>query len=361
MRKSATATRVLLLIAGVLLSSAQAAGQGLATLPDRGDAHLTFYLDNDLFAGTDRNYTNGARLSWVSGARDPEAFGVLQQQLRKLSGDPRSLSVFRRLSGFDDPGAVEYNHGFSITQLMFTPGDAEAPAAPPGQRPYAGWLGIDFSLHTKDAHALNSAVLALGTTGPAALAEETQDFVHDLRGISKFQGWDDQIPGEPTVNLFYKQKRRLTFLETELGHFAVDGFGEWQLSLGNFLVSAQAGAFLRFGWHLPVDFSDPRLSVTAYTFQPFTGGKRRSRTWSLYGIAGALGAAVAHNVTLDGPLFRDGDTGVTAEPYVGELYAGFGVRYRRMEFSYIHTFRTREFREQDRAQRFGSLALTWRF
>ena len=349
------------LMTGLLVTIQPVAAGGLSFLPDRDDAYLTFYLDNDLFAGTDNNYTNGVRLSWVSGARDPEAFGAVQHQLRKLSGDADSRVIFQRLSGFDDPREVEYNYGFSLTQLMFTPEDTHAPVAPPGQRPYAGWLGIDFSLHTKDAHAINSVVLAVGTTGPNALAKQTQDFVHDIRGIDKFQGWDSQIPNELTVNLYYKQKRRFTFLETGLGNFAVDGFGEWQVALGNFLVSAQMGALFRFGWNLPVDFSDPRLSATAYTLQPFKTRRRQQRSWSLYGLAGVLGAAVAHNITLDGPVFRDHSTGVTGEPFVGELYVGFGIRYRRMEFGYIHTFRSKEFKEQDRAQRFGSIAVTYRF
>ena len=357
----AAAKYLVWLMTGLLAAIQPAAAGGLSFLPDRDDAYLTFYLDNDLFAGTDSNYTNGVRLSWVSGTRDPEAFGAVQHQLRKLSGDADSRAIFQRLSGFEDPGEVEYNYGFSLTQLMFTPEDTHAPVAPPGQRPYAGWLGIDFSLHTKDAHAINSVVLAIGTTGPNALAKQTQDFVHNIRGIDKFQGWDSQVPNELTVNLYYKQKRRLTFLETGLGNFAVDGFGEWQVALGNFLVAAQMGALLRFGWNLPVDFSDPRLSVTAYTLQPFATRRRQQRSWSLYGLAGALGAAVAHNITLDGPVFRDHDTGVTGEPFVGELYVGFGIRYRRMEFGYIHTFRSKEFSEQESAQRFGSIAVTYRF
>jgi len=236
-----------------------------------------------------------------------------------------------------------------------------APEAPPGQRPYAGWLGIDVSLHTKDAHATNAVVLAVGTTGPNALAKETQDFVHEVRGFDTFQGWDSQIPNEITVNVYYKQKRRLTFLEIGKGDFAADGFGEWQMALGNFLVSAQMGALLRFGWNLPVDFSDPRLSVTAYTLQPFVTGRGQHHAWSVYGLAGLQGAAVAHNITLDGPVFQDYDTGVHSEPFVGELYIGFGVRYSRTEFSYIHTIRSKEFSEQDKAQSFGSLTLTYRF
>lgn len=345
---------------GLVLSPVIVLAGGLALLPDRGDGNLTFYLDNDLFAGTDENYTNGVRLSWISGARDPKEFGPVQEWLRELSGDTESLRAFQRISGFEDAAEVEYNYGLSITQFMFTPKDPDSFVTPPGQRPYAGWLGVGFSLHTKDANALNSVELAIGSTGRYSLAEPTQDFVHDIRGLEKFDGWNSQIPAEPTLNLYYKQKRRLRFLETERGDFAVDGFGEWRAALGNFLTDLQLGVLMRFGWNLPVDFSDPRLSVTAYTHQPFKTERRQKSVWSLYGLGGALGAAVAHNITLDGPVFKDYDTGVSSEPLVGELYAGFGMRYRHLEFSYVHTFRTPEFRQQEAGQQFGSFALNYR-
>ena len=337
-----------------------ALAQAFNFLPDRRDAYLTFYLDNDLFGGSDQDYTNGARLSWISGARDPEEFGPLQNSLRKLSGDTDSLRIFRRISGFDDPKEVEYNYGFSITQLMFTPEDTDAPEPPPGQRPYAGWLGVSLSIHTKDSHAQNSVDLAVGTTGKRAYAKQTQDFVHDVRGIDKFKGWDSQIPSEPTLNIYYTQKRRLTFLETERGDFAIDGFGEWRLAFGNFRSDVDIGALVRFGWHLPVDFSDPRLLVTAYSHQPFRTSRRQESDWSLYGLAGMRGAAVAHDITLDGPVFENFDTGVSRKPLVGEIYAGFGIRYRRIVFSYVHTFRSPEFREQNKGRDFGSLALSYR-
>jgi lipid A 3-O-deacylase len=345
---------LLIVMPGVALA------QAFNFLPDRGNAYLTFYLDNDLFGGSDQDYSNGARLSWISGARDPEEFGRLQNALRKLSGDADSLRIFKRLSGFDDPKEVEYNYGFSITQLMFTPEDPQAPEAPPGERPYAGWLGVSLSIHTKDSHAQNSVDLALGTTGKRAYAKQTQDFVHDVRGIDKFEGWDSQIPSEPTLNIYYTQKRRLTFLETEKGDFAIDGFGEWRLAIGNFRTDTDVGALIRFGWNLPVDFSDPRLLVTAYSHQPFKRGRRRESDWSIYGLAGGRAAAVAHDITLDGPVFENFDTGVKREPLVGEIYAGFGIRYRRVVFSYVHTFRSPEFREQNDGQDFGSLALSYR-
>lgn len=346
----------------VVLATCDAGATGVfGLLPDRGDAYLSFYLDNDLFAGTDENYTNGVRIAWISGSRDPEQFGTVQRGLRKLTGDAGSLKVFQRISGFRDLANIEYNYGTSITQLMFTPEDPDALTSPPGESPYAGWLGLGFSLHAKDAYALNSVELNIGTVGPNAHAKEVQDFIHNLKGVELFKGWDSQIPNEPTVNLFFSQKRRLTLIESEWGKFAVDGFGEWGFGLGTYRTDLYLGALTRFGWYLPVDFSDPRLSPTAYSHQPFTTDRRESGLWSLYGLLGFRGSAVAHDITLDGPMFNDFDTGVTREPLIGGLFAGLGVRYRDINLMYVQTYRSRRFKEQNRGREFGSLVVSYKF
>ncbi len=345
----------------VVLTTTDAGATGaFGLLPDRGDAHLSFYLDNDLFAGKDENYTNGVRIAWISGSRDPEQFGAVQRGLRKLTGDAESLSQFQRISGFRDLANIEYNYGTSITQLMFTPQDPDAPESPPGESPYAGWVGLGFSLHAKDTHALNSAELSIGTVGPNSHAKEVQDFIHDLKGVERFKGWDSQIPNEPTLNLFFSQKRRLTFLESEWGRFAVDGFGEWGIGLGTFRTDLYLGALTRFGWNLPVDFSDPRLSPTAYSHQPFTTDRRESGRWSLYGLLGIRGSAVAHDITLDGTVFSNFDTGATRKPFVSDLFTGLGVRYRNLDFTYVQTYRSRRFKEQNRSNSFGSIAVSYR-
>ncbi len=326
--------------------------------------YLTFYLDNDLFSGEDQDYTNGARLSWISENRPAFGFLPARQVLEKLSGAEEESSLIRRLSGFErgdvEQGNVVVNYGLSITQLMFTPVDFESPVQPPGQRRYAGWLGIGFSLHAKNERVLNSAELILGTVGPRSYAEQTQNFIHDIRGIPEFQGWDDQVPNEFTLDLSFVQKTRLRFLERPGRNFSMDGFTEWGARLGAFRTAAHVGGFLRLGFHLPADFSDPRITATAYSHRLFESGRGTDSDWSLYGLAGAKAAGVAYDASLDGPLFRNFDTGITRKPLVGEAYLGFSLRWKSIEFSYVHTFRSQEYEEQSGGSEFGSLALLLR-
>lgn len=349
-----------------VLSAAMASGYGeglssLSPLPDQQDGYLTLYFDNDLFGGDDKDYTNGVRLSWISGDREVKRLGSIQRLLRRLSGDEDSFEVFRRLTGFEDPSKVHYNYGFSVTQLMFTPDDFESYTQPPGQRRYAGWLGLGFSLHVKDDKILNSVEFTLGTIGPHAYAEESQDLIHSMRDIEKFNGWDDQIPNEITADISFVQKRRADFVEIGRGAFRVDGLTEWGVRLGTFRTEAHLGGFFRAGFNLPPDFSDPRISSTAYSHRYFGGEGDYESNWSLYTLFGATGRGVAHDATLDGPVFRDFDTGNTRSPFVGEVFCGVGVRYRRAEVSYVHTWRTEEYKQQDGIANFGSVAFRVKF
>lgn len=332
-------------------------------LPDFSGGYLTFYFDNDLFGGSDQDYTNGGRLTWVSPNKDAKDLNSFQRLLGKFSGDSDSFALFQKVTGFRDPRDVQYNYGFSLTQLMFTPEDPEPYTQPEGQRRYAGWAGLGFSLHAKDDRVLNTVELIFGTTGPHSYAENTQDFIHDLRDIKKFNGWEEsQIPNEFTADLSFVQKRRLDFIKYNFGSFRMDAIGEWGARLGTFRTNAQIGGMYRFGWNLPPDFSDPRLSDTAYAHRYFDTDDPYVSPYSVYFLCGATGRAVAYDATLDGPMFRDFDTGNERVPLVGEVFAGFGVRFNDYEFSYCHTWRTEEYREQrDTIQDFGSIAIRVRF
>jgi lipid A 3-O-deacylase len=347
-----------LAIATLLPISADAQDRWGGFLPDYGDGYLTFYFDNDLFSGSDKDYTNGARLSWISGNRPVEELGDVQRYLRLLIGDASSPALFQRLSGFSDAAGISYNYGMAITQLMYTPEDSVPTAPILNQRPYAGVLLAGFSLHAMDESVLNTVSLNLGMVGPHAYAEETQDFIHSLRDIEKFNGWKNQVPDEFLVNIRLTQKRRLSLIDYANGIFAIDGFSETALALGNFRTEAIVGGLIRIGFNLPVEFSDPRLSPDAYSHKLFQSDRVQNSFWSLYTIFGVRGSAVGHDVTLDGPVFRGGfDTGVDREPFVAEAYAGFGVRLSDWELSYVHTYRSREFDHQHGNPSFGSIAI----
>lgn len=330
---------------------------------DNTKGYLTVFFDNDLSSGTDENYTNGARISWITEGKPVINLPFVQDNLHRFSGGSDSLNWMQKVFGFRNPAQVEYSYGFALSQLMFTPATSDTMEPPRGERPYAGWAGIGFSLHARDTHAQNSVEIAIGVVGPSAYAEDTQNYIHDLRDIERFQGWDSQIPNEITLNLFFNQRRRIEFLDkwqSLPSGIRVDGFCETAFALGNYRTGAHLGFLIRAGWNLPVEFADPRLTPTAHSQRIYSGGVNSS-SWSCYGLIGAQVSGTLHDITLDGPIFRNYDTGVDREPFVGDLYAGFGIRYKDCEFSYVHTFRTKTFETQEGNQSFGSVAVRFRF
>ena len=327
---------------------------------DFGPGFLTFYLDNDLFGNRDQDYTNGARLAWISSSRRMKDIGAVQRALRPLIGDEQSPEFLQHFIGFDHPEEVKYNYGFSLTQLMFTPEDALSETQPEGQRRYAGWTALGFSLHAKDTNKLNTVEFLLGITGKYSFAQEAQDWIHDFREIDNFRGWDNQIPTEVTADLSFLQRRRMDFAKFN-DVLSMDGFSEWGARLGTFRTSAQIGGMLRWGFYLPADFSDPRLSETAYTHKFYTENATKFHPWSLYFLTGMRGFAIGHDATIDGPLFSGFDTGISREAFVGEVYAGVGWRIGSVEISYAHTWRTEEYDQQEGDSNFGTISLRFEF
>lgn len=317
---------------------------------DPGSGTASLYLENDLFGGEDRDYSNGARLSWISPPLDISDSG-------RLAGMAGILTC----PGLRNTDEVRYHYGLSLTQLMFTPENFVAYAQPKDERRYAGWLGLGFSLHAQGEHLLNSLEITLGTVGPNALAKESQDAIHEIRNIDKFNGWDDQIPNEITADMSFTQRRRVELHVISDWDFSTDGILEWGVRLGTFRTTAHLGAVMRGGFHLMPDFSELRISEAAWAHRSPPEYGAQSSNWSAYFLVGTSLRGVAHDATLDGPLFRQFETGNTREPIVAEVFLGVGVAYRGMELSYVHTWRSKEYEEQDGISEFGSVGLCFRF
>ena len=332
----------------IIISSVQSAFS-----EDRGS--YTFQLDNDLFANTDKDYTNGARLSYITNDREASDFTDMEAWLASVQR--RAPDV---ITGFHSPDSPVYNYGVSLTQLMFTPN-----VSTPLKRHPESTLtlaGFPRALPPrKDSNAINSVELSLGLTGKNAFAETTQDFVHSVRDIPKFNGWDSQAPSELTLNLFFTQKRRLFRDAPSDAFFSIDGFSEWGLALGNYKTAFDFGFITRVGFNLPADVSDPRLGPTSYSHNIFDRQEERVSDWSTYGIIGAKAAASLQDISKDGPLFRNFEMGIDKRPFTGETYLGGAVRWKNWELSYVHTFRSREFEEQLNGPQFGSLSLRLQF
>ena len=343
----------------ILLCISNAVAQELIKPPEPSDWQVIVQLDNDLFAGSDRDYTNGIRVGIVQEFSLESEKG--QRLNNRLRGGAKKIRDRLQSMRLNDDDNLRFARGFGLTQLIFTPEDPLALSSPEGERPYAGWLGLEYSLHVKADNLVNSLTLSVGTTGDASQAQPAQNWVNrNISGSPIFQGWDSQVPSELTVNVNFDHKQRFKRLSRSIsGHnwLEIDGYYETGVAAGNFRSDAYLGSLARIGYRLPKNFSTPRVQIGSYGHQLFTDQNDYGNKFSAFAFAGARASAVLHDITLDGPVFRDFDTGVESKPLVGELVYGLGIRYRKMDLLFSQTVRSDEFAGQTENLKFGSFML----
>ncbi len=365
---------------------AQAVNEGAAgagdcaaeqTLRFRGG---TARLENDLFTGTDQNYTNGVAFTLVShdipGRLRPECF-------------PAPIRLHAQLIRFVNPGfwadadnsADTQNVVVRFGQSMYTPEDNTRRDLIPNDRPYAGllYMGLAWNRRKHEPESnremLDTREVTLGVIGPWSMAEQAQNLVHDLRGIDRFRGWDHQLHNEPAfqaaLDLKYKAYRGDGAI---IPGFSADAIRSVGLRLGNIETSATLGIEGRIGWNLPNDFGSYPIrpgaenrpssatSLHGSSSRPIPPARRPRPGVHLFGILEAK--AVAWDFSLDGNLFRESHS-VTRRPWVAQ--AAFGVSAqgivggRGYRLAVMRVYRSREFEEQETKQAYGSIALSVEF
>jgi len=331
----------------------------------------SFQLENDLFSGTDRHYTNGLRLSWLSpDNKTVEWLAVPRHALETVACE--FDNEFCK-SG-DKPAHKAIRFGAGLGQDIYTPEDRYRTDVVLDDRPYAAWLYGAVSLHAITDHGkkdpakagskeLTSAELQIGVVGPWALGEEAQNLIHDIRLIDTFDGWDNQVNNEPGVMFLMEHKWRFASPETvveSLGSgergLAVDFIPNVGFSLGNVITEARTGGAVRLGWNIPENFGPPTLIQGGAPFNDWDDAAHKG--FSAYLFATTEARYVARNIFIDGNTFEDSHS-VSRRPFVGDMSLGLSVLVGPVNVTYASGFRTREFDGQDRLNRFGSLTFTW--
>ncbi len=335
----------------------------LAPLASAADSPwtLNLYVENDLFAETDQNYTNGLRLSWVSpNVSDYLNDPILPPWVREMN---QLLPLFDPEPEIDPSDEVQRNMVIGLGQQIFTPRDIERTSVDPDDRPYAGWLYGSVAYHSRTDNKLNSAELDLGVIGPWALGQEAQDLVHELRGFDKFQGWDNQLGNELGFQLVGEHKRRVL-----KGYYDIYGYDlilHGGASLGNVATYLNAGAEFRFGWRLPQDFGTAALRPGGDNAAPGRKGdrfhlKKRQQAMGLHAFISGDGRYMLRDIFLDGNTFTDSHA-VDKRRWVGEISLGVAAIYKGWKVSFARVHRSKEFHGQPEGHTFGSLSLSYTY
>lgn len=299
---------------------------------------LTVQVENDLFTGSDRHYTNGVRLSYLS------AEDSVPQWLE---------NAVRPLPIFPDEGHLRV--AYAIGQSMYTPEDITIAAPQPEDRPWAGFTWASIGLINDAGDQLDHLELTLGVVGPASQADHTQRIVHDLVDTRKPRGWGNQLQNEPIVNLAYERTWR-GWAESEYLGLEVDAAPHAGGAIGNAFTHANAGLMVRLGDDLPADFGPPRIRPSLPGSDFFV--PQQDFGWYLF--AGVDGRLVLRDITLDGNTFRDSPS-VDREWLVGEVTGGIAFTFESVRIAYTQVWRTKQFESQDGPDMFGGLSVSVRF
>jgi len=362
---------------------AQAVNEGAAgagdcaaeeTLRFRGG---TARLENDLFTGTDQNYTNGVAFTLIShdipGRLRPECF-------------PAPIRLHAQLIQFMNPGfwadadnsADTQNVVVRFGQSMYTPEDYTRTDLIPDDRPYAGllYMGLAWNRRKHEPESnremLDTREITLGVIGPWSLAEQSQDLVHRVRGIERFRGWDNQLRNEPAFQMAMERKFKAYTEGAVRPGWGSDVIGGYALRVGNIETAASTGVEFRAGWNIPNDFGSYPIRPGAENRPPSGVADLRTTTPQsvlapkpgAHVFLNLEGRAVAWDFSLDGNMFRHSHH-VSRRPWVVQAALGISSQWivagRGVRLAVMRVWRTREFDQQAGHHAFGSIALSLEF
>ena len=282
-------------------------------------SEFELFVENDMWAKTDRYYTNGIK------------FGV-GLPLEILEIPAKDL-----LQQLTDGNAEAIHAGVFLGQNIYTPRNIHIATPQPGDRPWAAWLYVGGVAQLVRDNRLDTVEIDVGAVGPPALGKQVQTEWHKLIGVATPQGWANQTTGEAAFLASYLQKRKYSLNGLEvIPHAGV--------TLGTVMTLARAGATVRFGENMTgfgPDTIEPGGAILHDARRATNAVDRRDGLeWSAF--AGFDQRLIGYNILLDGDVFHHGPS-VNHRPHVFDLTAGISLRWRAVRFSWTRVHRSEEF------------------
>lgn len=308
----------------------------------QNEKFITFNSENDLYGGgTDRNYTNGARITYFSlGTPVPEFFHAIDRMVPTFSiNETTSIS-------------------WSLGHNLYTPSDIKISANQNNDRPWAAFVYGSAGLVSVTKNHIDSLEATIGLVGPAAMGEQIQKFIHRHVSDSPMpKGWRHQLKNEPGLMLSWERSWRERYGLDAMG-WSAGATPYIGATIGNIYTYASTGVTF---YLTPYDGRFQDTPVRVRPAMPGTGAfvvPENTLSWYLFG--GVEGRLVGRNIFLDGNTFTDSHS-VDKKYLVGDATAGIALTYGRTRLSYALIYRTREFDDQDKGDIFGTVTLGVRF
>ncbi len=285
--------------------------------------YLRFILENDVFFGNDKDYTNGIRVDYAQ-AIDKKSFW-----------------------------------GISLTQNIYTP-YTNASYVLPGEHPYAGYLALGAAYITVGESFGTSTEFQIGVTGDESYARDTQRIIHGVAGLFQWRGWDKQVPAEITFQLSSRQDYNLSYLELNTANkLQSDSALFAREELGTFSVRAGVGYIFRLGYNLPPSSRQwgnrsSNFGVSSLSKENYDVSKN-----SYFFVASVLGEYVAHDLSIDGGVFHDFTSTAEREPWQAEIQLGAAIVCNGVSYYIGASYNSKRYTTQFTDNFQGLLSISW--
>ena len=249
--------------------------------------------------------------------------------------------------------------GFELGQKIFNPQSGVIPSAIYVDRPFAGYLYAGSTLNLLYKNESNIKLSAqLGVVGPASLAQNAQQFVHNSFGFYHVVGWQYQIKNDFELNLgmeYNKLLARGSMADVSLASYA---------NLGTGFTGAGAGPLVRIGafnqlFHSQstqsnVIVNDKLASLHKHEFFFYY---KPQINW------------VAYDATIQGGLFEKQEAYSYAnqevvqvpKPIVFSQQVGLVLTTNRWVFDLSAIFHSKETKVMEQPHQWGSVTVLYRF
>jgi hypothetical protein len=306
--------------------------------PADPDSIVTLQGENDAFSipGTDRYYTSGLRLGYVTPT------GAVPDFVSGIGG-----KLF---------GAGTQRLEIDLQQVIFTPEDTQAYDPNPDDRPYAAQLALHLTLIQDTMTTRSLAGVSVGVVGPDALGQSVQNGFHDIIGDTPNRGWRYQLRNEPTLDVSGGRIWRFDIGSLDDGAIGIQALPQITGQAGNTEIYGQGGGMIRIGSGLDSDFGPALIGPAPSGTDAYK--PTQPLVWYVFG--GAIGRVVAHDLFIQGNDFES-SRHVALTPLQADFEIGGAIIYRGLRISATEVLETAEFHHEAPAFQYGSVAISTRF
>ena len=304
---------------------------------------FTFTFENDIFVGKDDDYTNGMGITFSKGPFKDFNNSNLPNWLYWLTKDLYISTMEDKQRGI----------AHMFFQRMQTPEDLTKTELIKDDIPYAGLLAWQGTFFAWDDQISDQLSLYLGTVGPNALAEETQNFIHKLTTSDEAKGWNNQIRNELIFKVEVQRVWKL--YRSDDNGYQFDILGLAGAGIGNLESATKAGVVIRWGTHLETSF--PTFSLQAdRQVNPLA----LSVNDDFYLFLGGRAGLVFNDILINGNTFGDSYS-APLEHYQDQISVGAVWKSGAISYVFQITSLSSRTKLTNEREDYGAASITFRY